>query len=205
MHKTDEDLEATVRAFLKNIGLEHQVRPDMMTVISKLKRVVPTFAYRRVPDHKMPDAYAQWNSDDFELRMRESTFIGIQRDEPRARMSVAHELSHYLHRHKGLLNRSLQKSGTEVEVQRYINQESEARRTAPIILAPEYLIPEYATVDIVETKFGLSHQAAVLRKEEIDGIRRRRRGEPRPLPQSIIDYLKEARRRGVPIRTDLGD
>jgi hypothetical protein len=205
MHKTDEDLEAIVRIFLRKIGLEHQVRPDMMTVISKLKHVVPSFAYRRVPDHEMPDAYARWNSTDFELQMRESTFVGIQRDEPRARMSVAHELSHYLHRHTGLLNRSLQKSSTEVEVQRYVNQESEARRTAPVILAPEHLVPDGASVDIIETKFGLSHQAAVLRKEEVERIRRRRRGEPRPLPQSIIDYLKEARRRGQPIRTDLGD
>ena len=74
----------------------------------------------------------------------------MQRDEPRARMSVSHELSHYLHRHTGLLNRSIQKSRTEAEVQRYINQESEARRTAPVILAPEYLVPDNATVEIIE-------------------------------------------------------
>jgi hypothetical protein len=39
MFRTDEDLEAVARNFLKKIGLEYQVRPDMMTIISKLKHI----------------------------------------------------------------------------------------------------------------------------------------------------------------------
>ena len=205
MHKTDEDLEAVARNFLRKIGLEYQIRPDMMTIISKLKHVVPSFSYRRMPDEEMPDAEARWSSENFELCMRESVFVGMQRGEPRARMTVAHELSHYLLEHKGDLNRSVVKSSAELSVQRIINQESEARRLAPIILAPEYLVPEGATVEEIVSKFGLSQQAAAIRKDEIEAIRRRRRGEPRPLPQSIVDYLKEAKRRGYPIRTDLGE
>jgi IrrE N-terminal-like domain len=205
MHKTDEELEAVVRNFLRKIGLERQIRPDMMTVISKLKHVVPSFNYRRVPDEEMPEAEAHWYSEDFELSMRESVFVGMRRGEPRARMTVAHELSHYLLAHKGYLNRNVTKSNAEMSVQRIVNQESEARRTAPIILAPEYLVPEGATAEEIVSTFGLSQQAAVIRKEEIEVIRRRRRGEPRPLPQSIVDYLTEAKRRGYSVRTDLGD
>ena len=205
MHKTDEELEAVARKFLRIIGLEKQVRPDMMTIISKLKHVVPSFGYRRVPDADLPDADAQWSSDDFEIRMRESVFVGMQRGDPRARMTVSHELSHYLLGHKGLLNRGTVKSVAEMSVRRIISQESEARRLAPIILAPEHLIPDPASIDDIVSMFGLSQQAAVIRKDEVDAIRRRRRGEPRPLPQSIIDYLREAKRRGVPVRTDLGD
>jgi Zn-dependent peptidase ImmA (M78 family) len=129
----------------------------------------------------------------------------MQRGEPRARMTIAHELSHYLLGHKGYLNRRAVKSNAELSVQRIINQESEARRTAPIILAPEHLIPEVASLEDLMSMFGLSQQAAAIRKEEIDRLRRRRRGEPRPLPQSIVDFLKEAKRRGHPVRTDLGD
>lgn len=205
MHKTDEELEAVARKFLRIIGLEHQVRPDIMTVISKLKHVVPSFGYRRVPDAEMPDADAQWSSDDFEVSMRESVFVGMQRGDPRARMTVAHELSHYLLGHQGLLNRSAVKSIAEISVRSIISQEAEARRLAPIILAPEHLIPDPASIDDLTAMFGLSQQAAAIRRDEVDAIRRRRRGEPRPLPQSIIDYLKEAKRRGVPVRTDLGD
>jgi hypothetical protein len=205
MRKTDEDLEAIARNFLQKIGLEYQIRPDLMTVISKLKHVVPSFKYRRVPDEQMPDAEARWSSEDFELSMRESVFVGMRRDEPRARMTVAHELSHYLLGHKGYLNRSVIKSSAELSVQRIKNHESEARRLAPILLAPEYLVLEGATVEDIVSTFGLSQQAAAIRKDEIEGIRRRRRGEPRPLPQSIVDYLKEAKRRGYPVRTDLGE
>ena len=30
MRKTDEDLEAIARTFLKRLGIEHQVRPDLV-------------------------------------------------------------------------------------------------------------------------------------------------------------------------------
>ncbi|OSI85517.1 ImmA/IrrE family metallo-endopeptidase [Bradyrhizobium canariense] len=205
MYKTDEELEATARGFLRKLGLEHQVRPDMMTIISKLKHLDRSFKYRRARDAEMPDAEAQWSSNDTEIRMRESVFAAMQRGEARARMTVSHELSHYLLKHEGQLNRSQVKSAAEVSVRRIVNQESEARRLAPRILAPEHLVPEGASIEDIMTSFGLSHEAAAIRKDEIEGIRRRRRGEKRPLPQSIIDFLKEAKRRGHAVRTDLGD
>lgn len=196
MLKTDEDLEEVARNFLKQIGLEHQVRPDMMTVISKLKHKVPSFRYERVPDADLPEAEAQWLSDDFLLRMRESVFVGMQKGNPRDRMTVAHELSHYLLRHKGLLNRSTQKKISEIAVAQVRRQESEARRLGPVILAPEYLVPEGATVENIADMFGLSTEAATYRKDEIEAIRRRARGQGRPLPASIANYLEEAKRRG---------
>lgn len=196
MFKTDEDLEAVARNFLKKIGLEYQVRPDMMTVIAKLKHVVPSFNYERVPDVEMPNAEAQWLSEDFVLKMRESVFVEMQRGQARARMTIAHELSHYLLRHKGLLNRSTQKTMSEIAVPLVRRQESEARRLGPVILAPEYLVPEGATAEEIISMFGLSAEAASYRKDEIDAIRRRARGQGRPLPTSIANYLDESKRRG---------
>jgi hypothetical protein len=196
MFKTDEDLEHVARNFLKRIGLEYQVSPDMMTVISKLKHVVPSFNYQRVPDADMPNAEAQWLSDDFILKMRESVFVEMQRGQARARMTVAHELSHYLLKHKGLLNRSTQKTMSEIAVPLVRRQESEARRLGPIILAPEYLVSEGATAEEIVNMFGLSPEAASYRKEEVDAVRRRARGQNRPLPASIANYLEESKRRG---------
>jgi Zn-dependent peptidase ImmA (M78 family) len=153
----------------------------------------------------MPDAEARWHSDSRVIAMRESVFTGMQNQVPRARMTVAHELSHYLHRHEGALNRSVEKTGIEKAVPIIRFQEREATRTGPILLAPEHLVPEGADVATIVKMFGLSNEAAAYRKEEIDGIRRRRRGELRPLPQSIVDYLKEAKRRGHDVRTPLDD
>jgi hypothetical protein len=85
------------------------------------------------------------------------------------------------------------------------HEESEARRTGPIILAPEHLIPDPTTAEEISSIFGLSAEASVYRHDEVLGIRRRRKGEQRQLPQSIIDYLREAKRRGHTVRTDVDD
>ncbi len=205
MWKTDEELEEVARSLLKRLGIEYQVRPDLMTIITKIRRMNPAFKYGRIPDHDMPDAEAQWDSSDYVLRMRESVFVGMQRGEPRARMTVAHELSHYTLRHEGLLNRRTVRSASEVAVDRIRRQESEARRLAPMLLAPEYLVPEPVTLDVLMETFGLSEEAAIYRMDEIEAIRRRRRGEKRPLPDSVLDYLREAKRRGFNVRIEIDD
>src|SRR5437773_2030094 len=56
VYRTDEQLEDVGRDFLRRLGLEHQVRPDPMTIITKLKHAVPRFKYRRVPDRDIPQA-----------------------------------------------------------------------------------------------------------------------------------------------------
>jgi hypothetical protein len=197
MHRSDEELEGVIRAFLRRIGLEFQACPDLMTIINKLKVAIPGFDYARVPDRQMPEAEAQWDSEKQLLRMRESVFQAMQRGEARARMSIAHELCHYIFRHQGVLNRSVVKTISERAVPRVRHAESEARRAAAVLLAPEHLVPDDVSVDALIDVFNLSNEAALFRKEEIDGIRRRRRNEPRPLPSTVVDYLEEARRRGL--------
>ena len=116
-------------------------------------------------------------------------------------MTVAHELSHYLLKHVGLLNRSTLKTVREISVPLVRHQESEARRLAPIILAPEYLIPTGATPAEIAGMFNFTDEAAILRKADVDALRRSRVGEKRPLPKSVIDYLAKAQRRGYTTRS----
>lgn len=204
-YRTNEELEDIGRKFLRKLGIENQVRPDLMTIFTKLKHVDSKFNYCRVPDEKLPHAEAHWYSEDNVLTLRESVFVNMQRDDPRCRFTVAHEISHYLLGHKGFLNRAtgqIQKDISSVLVK---HQESEANRMAPILLAPEHLIPEGATVQTIQGKFGLSFEAANLRKDEVEEIRRRRRGETRTLPASIVELLKKARSEGMPIKTQLDD
>jgi len=205
IYKTDEQLEALVRAFLKRIDLEHQVRPDLMTVIVKIKHIDQRFEYSRVPDHELPLSEAQWDSAETLVRMRESVFVEMNRNQPRARMTVAHEIAHYLLGHKGLLHRKPGISTSDIPIASVRHEESEAKRTGPIILAPEHLIPESTNAEEISSMFGLSAEASLYRYDEVTRIRRRRKGEQRPLPQSIIDYLREAKRRGHPVRTEFDD
>jgi len=202
-YRTDESLEEIGRNFFRQIGLEYQVRPDLMTIITKLKHAVPSFNYCRVPDKDMPQAEAHWYSDDFILSMRESVFVGMQRGDARCRFTVFHELSHYLLEHKGYLNRGTQQFAKDISAPLVKHQESEANRLAPILMAPEYLVHEGATPEEISEKFGMSMPAAVLRKEEVERIHRRRRGETRPLPESVAEMLRQARASGMNIRTKL--
>jgi Zn-dependent peptidase ImmA (M78 family) len=205
VYRTEEQLEEIGRNFLRRIGLEYQVCPDAMTVINKLKRVETSFNYRRVPDKDMPEAEAEWNSEATEVAMRESVFTGMQHGDSHPRFIVFHELSHYVLGHKGTRNRIVSPLVQQYSAARVRHEESEATRLAVIIMAPEYLIPEGATADDIASQFGMSLKAAILRKEEIDRIRRRRRGELRPLPASVKELLRNARDRGFPIQTQLDD
>jgi Zn-dependent peptidase ImmA (M78 family) len=205
VYRTDEQLEEIGRNFLRRIGLEHQLRPDVMTVINKLKRVEAAFNYRRVPDKDMPDAEAEWNSEATEIAMRESVFTGMQHGDPHPRFVVFHELSHCALRHKGTRNRISSSQVRQYSAAQVKHEETEASRLAVIIMAPEYLVPEGASAEDIASRFGMSLTAAILRKEEIDRIRRRCRGELRPLPASVKELLRNARDQGFPIQTQLDD
>lgn len=203
-YRTDEQMEEIGRAFLRGLGLENQVAPDAMTVINKIKRKNDKFNYRRVPDNQMRDAEARWNSDLQEISMRESVFTGMQHGDAHPRFVFFHELSHYALGHKETRNRGTERV-RDYSVGDIKHEETEASRLAVILMAPEHLVPENATAEEISEKFGMSLTASILRMEEIDRIRRRRRGELRPLPESIKEFLRDARAQGIEIRTKLDD
>lgn len=205
IYRTDEQLEEIGRNFLRRIGLDNQVGLDAMTVINKLKRVDGKFNYRRVPDKQMPDAEAEWNSEECEVAMRESIFTGMQHGDAHPRFVVFHEISHYALGHKGTRNRVASSQTRQYSAANVKHEETEATRLAAIIMAPEHLVPEGAIAENIASKFGMNLTAAILRKEEVDRIRRRRRGELRPLPASVKELLRNARDSGFPIQTQLDD
>jgi hypothetical protein len=197
MRRTDEDLEQVVAKTLDKLGLGFVPNPDMMTVITKLKHTFPGFNYARVPDAEMPDAYAQYDSEKQVVRMRESTFVGMQRGEARARMTVFEEISHFILGHKGVLNRSVGKTISERAVDQTIAQEAEAKRCAAIFAAPQYQLPDDVNAEYLMKAHSLSFDAASIRLDRVERLRRRARGEHRQLPTSIVNYLEERKRRGV--------
>jgi Zn-dependent peptidase ImmA (M78 family) len=205
VYRTDEQLEELGRGFLRRLGIENQSRPDMMTIITKLKHAVPEFKYRRVPDKDMPDAEAEWNSAETEISMRESVFTGMQRGDTHPRFVVFHELSHFALGHQGTRNRISNSQVRQYSASTVKHQETEASRLAVILMAPEHLIPEGASAEDIASQFAMSLTAAIIRKEEVDRLRRRARGEARRLPDSIKELLRSARDQGFPIQTNLDD
>ena len=103
-HVTDDEIEQRVKVLRREIGLQNQMRPDLMVVIQKLTTSFRHFNYQQIPDSEMPDGEAQWDAGKGLLRMRESVVGAMQRGEPRARMAIANEIGHFAMRHVGVRN-----------------------------------------------------------------------------------------------------
>jgi hypothetical protein len=202
-HVTDEEIEQRVKVLRTELGLQNQSRPDMMAVIQKLSTSFRHFDYQRIPDAEMPDAEAQWDARKGLLRMRESVVGAMQRGEPRARMAIANEIAHFAMRHSGVRTRSTTQTTAGRSLLDAKKEESEARRFAAMFLAPNYLLSSTDMVEDIVDRFGLSFEAAMIRKGEFDAFQRRASGHRRELPSVVVDYLKEAQRRGAKLRTEL--
>jgi hypothetical protein len=55
------------------------------------------------------------------------------------------------------------------------------------------------TAEQLAERFDISISAARIRIEEIEQIRRRKKGLKRPLPLSVLNFLKDAEKKGLRI------
>lgn len=141
----DHEFEASARALRSLLGIEFDTRPDMITVIFKLKDRGIIKDYRRVPDAEMPDDEAYFDPFTQILHIRESTFEagnGLFADEKRrqrARFTLAEETGHIWLKHGGVRYRGNSGALQERLVKQIRQEEREARRFAGTFLAPSYL------------------------------------------------------------------
>jgi hypothetical protein len=77
-----------------------------------------------------------------------------------------------------------------------IHDETEADKFAAAFLAPLYLAgnPLLAKPSDLTERFGISLRAAEIRLEELQRLYRRAHKIPRPLPDSIVEFLVNARK-----------
>jgi IrrE N-terminal-like domain len=141
----DAEFEDSARSLRKLLGLEFQTRPDMITVIFKLKHQGLIKNYKRVPDAEMPDGEAYFDPFDRILHIRESTFGAANSisapdfKRRRARFTIAHEVGHIWLKHSGIRHRGEAGALQERLVKQISQEEREAERFAGAFLAPSYL------------------------------------------------------------------
>jgi Zn-dependent peptidase ImmA (M78 family) len=142
----NDEIEIAARKLRINLGIDDQTRPDMSTVIFKLKDQGMIKDYVRVPDHEMPNDEARYDSITKLLYLRESTFCAANSmftysstDRRRARYTIAHEVGHVALGHDGIRFRGNTAAVAEQVVQKIRRQESEANRFAAAFLAPAHL------------------------------------------------------------------
>lgn len=142
----DEEMERIARQVRSSLGMDDQLRPDMITVIFKLKTRGVIKNYERVPDHEMPHDEARFDADTGLLYIRESTFRAANTqysfnpmERKRARFTIAHELGHIVLGHVGTNFRGATSArGKQLGRKIRIN-ERDAERFAAAFLAPEHL------------------------------------------------------------------
>jgi hypothetical protein len=170
----------------------------MLSVLLKTQQLFPGFSYRRVPDDELPGGKEAVHEAG-ELRIADKTVRALEGGEPRARFTVAHELAHFVLQHPEVRFRGTQLRAYEMAKRRIRIDEAEANEFAALFLAPDNLIQETDTITELVSRFGLSSRAAEIRKAAIDADARRRRGELRPLPSKVIDFLAHQQKQGYKV------
>jgi hypothetical protein len=141
----DVEFEDSARAFRRILQLEFEPRPDVITVIFKLKSLGLIANYKRMPDCEMPDSEAYFDPFDRILYIGESTFCAANNPSAseskrhRARFTLAHEFGHIWLKHAGVRHRGEAGALQERLVKQIKQEEREAYRFAGAFLAPAYL------------------------------------------------------------------
>jgi Zn-dependent peptidase ImmA (M78 family) len=144
--RDDEDIERLARQLRIKLGIDNQLRPDMITVIIKLKDQGIIKNYVRVPDDEMPDDEACFDSEEKLLYIRESTFCAanamytyLETERRRARFTIAHEIGHIALGHKGVRHRGATSTEAKEYGRKLRHGERDAERFAAAFLAPAHL------------------------------------------------------------------
>jgi Zn-dependent peptidase ImmA (M78 family) len=195
---SDEDFETAGRNLRVKLGIDDQFRLDLIDVLRRLKHQEYIVDYVRIPNCSMPDEEAKFDPDKRIIYVRESTYLAAEKGEERARWTIAHEVGHFALNHRKIRNRSSDPKVIEKIAPTIRRDESQAHRFAAAFLAPLHRaeFSPQTTAQQIAARFGISMQAAGNRLEELSRIYRRLRGIKRQLPNSVIDLLAEARRKG---------
>lgn len=179
---------------------------NMLEVLEAMKNLFPDFDYKRVKDGEVENGEGLYNSELPYLSIPDNIFEALKRNEPRARFTCAHEIGHWILDHEGRRFRrpQRQRKAYERSTPQIRRDEREAEKFAAFFLAPDHLADTFSSIRDLRSRFGLSRRAAEIRKTELDADARRKKGELKPLPNSIIDFLEQARAKGYKV-TSLPD
>lgn len=204
-----EDMESAADAARVKFGLwGRDVAPDMMTIIVKMKRLGMIKNYCRSQDCDMPHDEATYDAIDRILYIPERTFSAMNRGGSRAQMTIAEEIGHIVLRHKGVRHRTTNEKLTgrpdaEKLDKQIRRDEAHARRFAAAFLVPRAFVddPQRSTAEELASRFNVSLTAARIRKDELERLYRREHQIKRPLPQGVLNYLRDAKKKGFDVKS----
>lgn len=141
-----DNIEATARRLRLLLGIDGQLRPDMITVIFKLKRHGLIKNYIRMPDAQMKGSEAYYDPNSRLLHISERTFRAANdlsncstTERRRARYTIAHEVGHIVLGHSEIRHRG-ESNAYRKSAKGNAQDEREAEQFAAAFLAPAHLV-----------------------------------------------------------------
>lgn len=140
-----------------SLGLENQLYFPIVQVLEVMPEIFEGFYYEILDDKDLPDCHAHTDIINRCIRIRNSVYNGACDGKGRDRMTIAHELGHYLTLvvSSFKLNRAFKKT----KVNTYQDPEWQAKAFAGELLIPAHLVKGMRAKD-VEHKCGVSKDAA---------------------------------------------
>lgn len=194
---SNDQMEKRAREARRLFKIDHQIRPDVVTLIFKLKSLGRISDYRRIPDQEMGLDEAVYDPYIGKLKVKESIFAAANSGCNRARFTIAHEIGHILLGHNRIRHRRLdydKKSATSP----VLADETQANMFAGAFLAPYHLSEVTLSTSVCELSehFQISPKAAEIRLPELQRLYRIENKILRPLPESVTKFLAENRNSG---------
>ena len=187
----ENDVERAAYDFRLKIGLHDTKIHDGRTILTKWRRAYPEFHFLVEEDHLMPDEEAFWDDARKLMVIRASTFEAANSGEPRALMTLCHEIGHSVLGHKGKANRATVKTRAEVIAPLVKQQEWQAKRFAAALIAPFHLIGDCKSAAELSFQFRLSAEAGRIRFSELEAYKRRNSNSTRKVPQVVAEVLRD--------------
>lgn len=161
--RTKREIEALASQVRSILGLSKDGRVSMQPILEQvLYEVIEDYDFRVCEDHEMGKMEGLTDDQKPIIYFKDSAYRALERGDPRARMTGAHEFGHLL-LHCGAPTYRAFSTGYDP----LFDPERQANVFAAAFLMPEGAFRKCRTVTEAMTKFGVSRDAALCRARNL--------------------------------------
>lgn len=198
-----EAIEKQANIVRKKLNIDNVFAFDIHCAIETLQKVAKDFSFRPALDDELGENEALMDNSTNTLVAKQAVLDEAKAGRSRARFTIAHELGHFFLGHEGSRRRNPNKETYVGRKER--SEECDANIFASYLLVPTKLAWDAKSPEEISDRFQVSMHAAQIAFERVQGAKRKAAGQKREPPAVVIDFLKEAKRLGHKIRSDISD
>lgn len=163
--KSRKDLREYALHIRKMLKVDNEIWFPIVSFLEILAVMFPNFNYEIVEDNELDSStHADTDVINETIRIKESVYDGAFNGNGRDRMTIAHEIGHYLT--LCVSGFKLQRNFTNQKPRAYEDPEWQAKCFAGELLVPEPLVKNMS-VDEIQQKCGVSFAAAAFQYKQL--------------------------------------